>query len=568
MTTIKISLSPISVHVCWTFFILGHQTTDPADQTDSIDTTNFDGNSILIRDRAEIDKYFNSKISIDLDPLQGYEDTHFLTLLHRSAVHVDKTLLIKRMLEIKEKIILITSPPGTGKSINLSMLKAFFEIRVQKTDLTDPSSQIYPRNQTSTYKFFTTGKLNTTTDSPLQSMSRVFSPTEMIELVVSATYTSPPLISQHPDVIDQHQGKYPVIYMEFYSVFFKVSNITESLRLHVCDVFTRHKSLRDFIWRYIQSTPTRDKKQKARTYLKNFLYYNHRCYYGKPLSLTDLEDSIQMLSKILHQVFNKPVIILMDEYVKTLQYYLFEKDQREKTEDQAADCIQLLRNFMKKSFAQNHHFKKAFITGTLSINKKDLFADIDDYVHYNVIHNDLQEFYGLTRDEVRCLAERFYINMKLRRKTIHFYYGYHMKPNLNLSIYNTWSVVNTYNYKMIGKYWVYHNETFAKLVSWLDMVKLRKIMKLKPILYSDKVSISFSEIDFSMKEMILSSKHIYTENKINQVLSLLCEMGILTINPYARGTACVNPNDIYIRIASDEVRKGLKRLYMHRNYGP
>jgi hypothetical protein len=56
----------------------------------------------------------------------------FKTLLLNSDVFVDKSLMIKEFLEDSGDVILITRPRRWGKSLNMDMLKKFFEIEVDQ----------------------------------------------------------------------------------------------------------------------------------------------------------------------------------------------------------------------------------------------------------------------------------------------------------------------------------------------------------------------------------------------------------------------------------------------------
>ena len=56
----------------------------------------------------------------------GYEN--FEEILSNSFYYVDKTKLIEELLENKDKVNLITCPRRFGKTLNMSMLKYFFDV--------------------------------------------------------------------------------------------------------------------------------------------------------------------------------------------------------------------------------------------------------------------------------------------------------------------------------------------------------------------------------------------------------------------------------------------------------
>lgn len=56
----------------------------------------------------------------------GTED--FKDIINNNYYYVDKTRLIKELVDIGSKVTLFTRPRRFGKSLNMSMLKSFFEI--------------------------------------------------------------------------------------------------------------------------------------------------------------------------------------------------------------------------------------------------------------------------------------------------------------------------------------------------------------------------------------------------------------------------------------------------------
>lgn len=68
----------------------------------------------------------------------GYED--FKEIIEHDLYYVDKTLMIKRLIDRHGKVNLFTRPRRFGKTLNLSMLKYFFERQTdEKGDRSDSS---------------------------------------------------------------------------------------------------------------------------------------------------------------------------------------------------------------------------------------------------------------------------------------------------------------------------------------------------------------------------------------------------------------------------------------------
>ena len=71
--------------------------------------------------------------------LTGTDD--FKTLLLNSEVFVDKSLLIKEVIEDSASVILITRPRRWGKSLNMDMIEKFLAIEVDQQGNTLPIEQ-------------------------------------------------------------------------------------------------------------------------------------------------------------------------------------------------------------------------------------------------------------------------------------------------------------------------------------------------------------------------------------------------------------------------------------------
>ena len=61
----------------------------------------------------------------------GIED--FREIRTRDAYYIDKTRLIEQLIENWSKVNLFTRPRRFGKTLNMSMLKCFFEIGADET---------------------------------------------------------------------------------------------------------------------------------------------------------------------------------------------------------------------------------------------------------------------------------------------------------------------------------------------------------------------------------------------------------------------------------------------------
>lgn len=275
---------------------------------------------------------------------------------------IDKSLLIPEILKEAE-VILITRPRRFGKTLNMSMLRYFFAKDVH--------------------------------GQPTQNLFNNLK------------------VAQAGDIIQQHQGKYPVIFLSF-------KDIKESsFELAYDKIYETLIALYDE-FSYLQESSALSEHQKD--FFKQIL--------KREANQAQLENSLQMLSLCLFKHHGEKVIILIDEYDTPIQSgYL--KDYYERT-------IALFRNFFGAALKDNPHLFKAVLTGILRISRESLFSGLNNLKVYSVLHPQFGSFFGFTETEVAELLDKAQLQNKASELK-HWYNGYHFG---NTVLYNPWSIVN------------------------------------------------------------------------------------------------------------------------------
>lgn len=175
---------------------------------------------------------------------------NFEDMIENGYYYVDKTLLIKELLDLKGKVNLFTRPRRFGKTLNISMLRYFFE------DTGDEEQNV--RNR---------------------SLFRGLNITEAGEEYV------------------QQMGMYPVINLTFKSakqpVFLSAYG---KLKNEIAEEYKRH--------RYVLECDRIDKKDKQK--FKEIA--------DGEAKYDDYSGSLKFLSKVLYQATGKNTVILIDEY--------------------------------------------------------------------------------------------------------------------------------------------------------------------------------------------------------------------------------------------------------------
>ena len=178
--------------------------------------------------------------------------TDFKEFISESCYFVDKTRLVSYLIDHPSKVHLITRPRRFGKTLNLSMIRYFFEASPPGGDSSDP-----PPNA-----------------SLFNGMS----------------------ISKHPQYLE-YMGKYPVIHLSFKDV--KKSTHQDCMALirnMLSAEYQRHE--------YLQNCGVLNDRERIK--FEKILYNEG--------SDQDCEQSIAFLSIWLKRAYNQPVYILLDEY--------------------------------------------------------------------------------------------------------------------------------------------------------------------------------------------------------------------------------------------------------------
>ena len=177
----------------------------------------------------------------------------FEELVEESTIFIDKSLLIKDFIDNSAKVLLITCPRRWGKSINMNMIKTFFEIEVDQY-----GKRLHDKREARSYKLFQgqvikNNKKSEQLDQPLN-------------------------IAHENEFIEEYQGEHPVILIDFKNVKGKnYHEIVKKLKLAIYDNFMRNKYLID--WLFNSSTKCESnlsQKKEAENFFKKFqrLYDN------------------------------------------------------------------------------------------------------------------------------------------------------------------------------------------------------------------------------------------------------------------------------------------------------
>ena len=275
--------------------------------------------------------------------------------------YIDKTMLIKEFLDEQPMVTLFTRPRRFGKTLNMDMLRVFFE-------KSDEDTSIYFQDK---------------------------------------------MIWNYGDYYRSFQGKYPVIFLSFKDIKYDTWDKTfKMLVTTISDEFSRHDEL-------INTAKCSESDKK---------YYQEAV--DQALNEVGLSRALNVLSRMLCQHYGVRTIIIIDEYDVPIQ--------QGHTEGFYNQVVDFMRNLFSGGLKDNRNLAYGFLTGILRVAKESIFSGLNNLVIHSVIDNKYSSYVGVTKREVKQIAEYYNATDKLDEVS-DWYDGYRFGET---EIYNPWSVIN------------------------------------------------------------------------------------------------------------------------------
>ena len=303
----------------------------------------------------------------------GIGESDFKSLRIKNYYYIDKTMYIKDIIDNSSKVVLVTRPRRFGKTLNMSMLKYYFDCR-QKDN------------------------------------RKLFNGLKIMEQ--GEKYTS-------------KLGAYPVIYLTLKDAgLMTYEMMIMQLKTIMMELFYEHKEL-----------------------LEGEMSEGERTIFNKILSANatdvDLLNSLKMLSKIMYQYYDKPVMLLLDEYDVPLQNAYVEGYYDE--------AVKFFKTFYGVTFKDNPYLEKTVITGVSRVAKESIFSGANNFKVYTVLDNEFADDFGITEQEMDKVIEDFEVQDD-KEEIKRWYDGY--KIGEVEGIYNPWSILNYLADRKLMPYWV------------------------------------------------------------------------------------------------------------------
>ncbi len=303
--------------------------------------------------------------------------------------YVDKTGLIKTLLENPGKVSLFTRPRRFGKTLNMSMLRYFFET----------GSDVMPFNNVTPFDNVTPFNNVTPFDN-----GALFDGLE---------------ISREKELCKEYMGKFPVISITLKGATGANYGEAKEMLRHIIG----NEAMR---FQFLMQSDRLTEMERSR--YEALISIDKRGAYTMSDEL--LKSSLQTLSQLLQKHYGQGVIMLIDEYDVPL-----DKAYQSGYYDA---MVELVRVLFGNAFKTNDCLKFAVLTGCLRISKESIFTGLNNFRVYTVKDVRYKEYFGFTDAEVRQMLE-YYGFSEQYGAVREWYDGYLFG---SLGIYCPWDVVN------------------------------------------------------------------------------------------------------------------------------
>lgn len=150
---------------------------------------------------------------------------------------------------------------------------------------------------------------------------------------------------------------------------------------------------------------------------------------SKTASQEEVENGLKMLARLMSAHFEKPVILLIDEYDVPLA--------KASEKGYYPEMLEVIKGIMQ-TIKDNTSLKLAAITGCLRIAKESIFTGTNNFVSDTITDTRLNEYFGFTQAEVDQLLQDTGL-MEHTEKIRDWYDGYHFG---DFDVYCPWDVMN------------------------------------------------------------------------------------------------------------------------------
>lgn len=196
-------------------------------------------------------------------------------------------------------------------------------------------------------------------------------------------------ITAHKEFCEKWMNQYPVLFVSFKDAEADEFDIAyDKLKNVIADIC---KSVADLV-----EEPS---VNRADAQIFERLMFNEA-------SDAEVQGALKTIMRLMHDVYGKKVILLIDEYDVPLAK-ASEKDT--KMNKYYLSMLDVIKGIMGAALKDNEFLELAVITGCLRIAKESIFTGANNFASYSVLDADFSSYFGFSEDEVGeilCAADR------------------------------------------------------------------------------------------------------------------------------------------------------------------
>ena len=326
----------------------------------------------------------------------GEDDFRLIRESKKPSYYVDKTLMIKDFLDYQNRVSLITRPRRFGKTLNMTMLRDFFDVEQESRGIFE---------------------------------GLAIMETEYAELINTVPVISLSLKGCSGKSVGKIEAS---IAEEVYKEYKKHAKYLSSVD-KTDDTYLRFFQTLEMF----RNMPVKKVKNEDNDALVDHIQNN----------LVYLENSLAYLMEALYIFYKIRPIVLIDEYDDPIIEAHKGNFRTEFTSFYAT--------FLTKTLKGNNQLGQALLTGIQRVAKESIFSKINNIMVYNVLDEQYATYFGLTELETSELLA--YYDLKLTDEVKSYYDGYIFS---GVDIYNPWSILSYALKKKLQSYWLYTSTNF------------------------------------------------------------------------------------------------------------
>ena len=219
-----------------------------------------------------------------------------------------------------------------------------------------------------------------------------------------------------------------------------------------------------------------------------------------------LKNSVKDLSEYLNRHYDKPVILLIDEYDVPLQNAYIEGYYDE--------AVKFFKTFYGTTFKDNQYLEKTVLTGVSRVAKESIFSGANNFKVFTVLDDEFSDDFGITEEEMDKVIKDFDIQDK--KDDIRKWYDGYTIGNTK-GIYNPWSIINYLTDRKLMPYWVNTSSNDLIKMTLKNSVTVKE--KIERLLKDEEI-----EVPINLETIIVG-----IENDENNIWGLMLQTGYLKI---------------------------------------